>query len=242
MRKSFYGDESGSITTSDIFVNRFFVIGFVGLNDTDKIQKINRDFRKLKVKYIEKNNLDLDYKKEIKGSQMSLDMQIYILEKLCKKHELTLHYAIIDNHELYEKLRKQPHITFNYLINTYFKDNHRTGITKLKLRLDDRNKALIDLKDLEFYLKNELYVNTDVETVEVSYHLSHNVPMIQIADIFCNMLFRYATFFMNAKKSKAKKTKQEYINAFTRLSPYIECFTSFPKYRSSFVCPHNKNL
>lgn len=238
MKKSFYGDESGSITMDNAFINRFFVIGFIGLDNTQIIEKINRDFRKIKVKYIEDNNLKLDYKKEIKGSKMPLDMQLYILEKLCKKHKLTLHYAIIDNHMLFGKLRKEPHITFNYLVNTYFKDNHRTGISKLKLRLDDRNKALINLKDLEFYLQNELFVYTDVEKVDVSYHLSHNVPMIQIADIFCNMIFSYATFYMNAKKSRPKKMKREYIKAFQQLSPYIECYTSFPNYRSSYICPH----
>ncbi|WP_239738532.1 DUF3800 domain-containing protein [Mammaliicoccus sp. C-M14] len=238
MKKSFYGDESGSITRSNAFINRYFVIGFISPKNTNDIVKINRDFRKLKVKFIQKNNLNLDFKKEIKGSQMPLPMKEFILEKLCKKYELTIHYAIIDNFELYEKLRKEPHIAFNYLINTYFKDNHRNGINHLKLKLDDRNKAIINLNDLEHYLQTELFVHTDVEKVYVTYHESHNVPLIQLSDIFCNLMFKYVTYYMNATKDHTLRKKSDYLSTFNKLNPYIECYTSFPQYRSSFICPH----
>lgn len=239
MKRIFYGDESGSITTSTHFKNRYFVIGFLSFTDTKDLVNIERSFRKLKVNYLKAHpETNLNIKKEIKGSDMSLDMKRYILTGLCKRHSITFNYAIIDNHKLYNKLRTAPHITFNYLISTYFNDNHKTNIKVLKLRLDDRNKAVDNLDDLQHYLQTNLYINTDIEKVFVSYHLSHNSAMIQVADIFCNLVHRYSTYYMNAKKPEKLIIKSEYLKLFNTLSPNIECYTSFPLYRSSFICPH----
>lgn len=239
MKRNFYGDESGSITKYRNYKNRYFIIGFISPADHLEISKIERTFRKSKVKYLNNNpHVNLDVTKEIKGSEMNLDMKKFILRELIRKHSITFHYAIIDNYKLYPKLQSEPHITFNYLINTYFCDNHRTGITDLRLKLDDRNKAIAKLRDLENYLQTNLFVNTDIQQVSVKYHLSHNVELIQIADIFCNLIYRYSTYFMNAKKPIPLEIKTDYHNFFQEISPYIECYTSFPRNRSGYNCPH----
>src|SRR5699024_3570034 len=192
MKRYFYGDESGSITAVRKYNRRFFVIGFISPKDTEEIKRISRTFRKAKVDYLKHNpGVNLNPKIEIKGSEMDFKMKEYILEELIKKCDFTFHYALIDNYHLVPKLQKEPHITFNYLINTYFCDNHSTGITDLRLKLDDRNKAIINLRDLENYLQTNLFINTEVLTVSVKYHLSHNVELIQIADVFCNLIYRY---------------------------------------------------
>lgn len=239
MHRTFYGDESGSITTSKGFKNRYFIIGFISLIDKNEKDKVKRVFRKSKKDFIKYNpHLNLDITKEIKGSEMPLEMKKYVFEKLISKTNIKFHYAIIDNHKLYGKLQSKPHITFNYLIDTYFKDNHRTGIKDLHLNLDDRNKAVEKLRDLENYLQTSLFVTTDIENVKVEYFESHKVDLIQLSDVFCNFLYSYVTFYMNAKNTKSLKIKGEYLDVFNLVKNNIECYTSFPKYRSSFICPH----
>jgi gp21 protein len=88
-------DESGSITTSDKLNNRFFIVAGCQTNDPNKVKRI---FRKAKVNYLKHHpELELDIKKEIKGSQMPLDFKDYIFTELMKKQisDLTSLYLII---------------------------------------------------------------------------------------------------------------------------------------------------
>lgn len=88
-------DESGSITTSNKLNNRFFIVAGCQTNDPNKVKRV---FRKAKVNYLKHHpELELDIKKEIKGSQMPLDFKDYIFTELMKKQisDLTSLYLII---------------------------------------------------------------------------------------------------------------------------------------------------
>ena len=109
----YYFDESGSITLSDHKKNRFFVIASLTTNNPEKVKRV---FRKSKVNYLKYNDVGLDIKSEIKGSEMSFEFKEYIFKQLISKTDIQFNFLVFDNMNATENLRNKPTITFNYLI------------------------------------------------------------------------------------------------------------------------------
>ena len=181
-------DESGSITTSNKLNNRFFIVAGCQTNDPNKVKRV---FRKAKVNYLKHHpELELDIKKEIKGSQMPLYFKDYIFTELMKKTDIRFNFIVFDNHNAEEHLRKKPNITFNYIM---FLQVHKLieNYEHIYLDLDDRNKAVENLKALEEYLQTKLCAELNkIPDINVQFFDSSQHTLIQIADVFSNHLFR----------------------------------------------------
>lgn len=187
-----YIDESGSITTSKDKKKRYFVISVV---ETEDPKKVSRVFRRAKKTYI-KNHPSLsglDYRYEIKGSEMPLKMKSFIYKELINKTDLKLHYVVIDNWHLKKQLHDDVEICFNFVLCNYFeqlckKDRHNI----LDIRLDERNCAVGSTNTLGSYLKTELYVKKELveKFKECDYLVSENEDLIQIADLLANTVYR----------------------------------------------------
>ena len=183
----YYFDESGSITLSDYKKNRFFVIASLTTNNPEKVKRV---FRKSKVNYLKYNDVGLDIKSEIKGSEMSFEFKEYIFKQLISKTDIQFNFLVFDNMNATENLRNKPTITFNYLM--YLKTAKLiTSHEKLFLDLDNRNNGVKNLKSLEEYLQTKHCIETDsVTDVSVNYFDSSKNTLIQIADVFANFIFR----------------------------------------------------
>ncbi|EAE8567859.1 DUF3800 domain-containing protein [Listeria monocytogenes] len=194
-----YVDESGSITSSMIHRNRFFVLVAI---ETDFPEKVKRVFRTTKKNFINAHpDYGFDLKNEIKGSEMPAEMKKWFFQDLGKKTDIKIHYMIFDNFKAELRLRKKPSITFNYLI--YLKLCSLINwepVDSLNINLDNRNCSVYNLNSLCDYLEIQFVAKHGlVNNVTVKYHESSDNELIQIADIFANTLFRMCKY-SNAKK------------------------------------------
>ncbi|PTJ23289.1 DUF3800 domain-containing protein [Staphylococcus simulans] len=235
MHRTFYGDESGSISQSNHFECKYFIIGMISTSEKKKVKRV---FRKSKIDYLKHHNLKLDVKSEIKGSEMPIEMKTHIFEQLIKKTDIEFYYTIVDNHYLDDRLRSNPHVTYNYLVGIFFKDNFKRNLNSICLMLDERNKSVKKLKDLQNYLETELYAETCIDNIEVQYVNSENNDLVQVADVFNNLIYSYATRYMNAKKPYPLTIKAKYLDLFSVLNERIICITNFPSYKSEYINPH----
>ncbi|WCG32634.1 DUF3800 domain-containing protein [Enterococcus dispar] len=195
-----YIDESGSITSDNFWKNRFFTIGYI--ENRDNFYRVARTFKKSKINYLKHNpNCRLSIKDELKGSDMSNDMKLDILGNVASRCNLGFNYMIFDNQSATDRLRKNPSITFNYLVGISTKKilTNSTDRT-LNLHLDNRNCSVYNLKSLEDYLKIELIAKAGIaDNVTVQYHESENNELVQIADIFSNSVHRLVTYHNSTK-------------------------------------------
>lgn len=235
VHKTFYGDESGSISKSNYFRNKYFIIGMISTSEKKKVKRV---FRKAKQNFLKHNDLTLDIKSEIKGFEMPIEMKQHIFTQLVDKTDITFHYTVVDNHYLTERLRRNPHVTYNYLIGIFFKDNYPDGLDSICLMLDERNKSVKKLKDLQNYLDTELFAETCINTIDVQYVNSENSDLVQVADVFNNLIYSYATYYMNANKPHTLALKLKYLDLFKILKERIINTTNFPRSKSEYKIPH----
>lgn len=190
-----YIDESGTINKNKIKKSKFFIIG--GL-DTDDPYHVIRQFKRAKKDFIIKNpNCGLNIKDEIKGSEMPFGMKKMIFERIKKNTDAKFHFIMIDNHNVYPNLLEQPSLTFNYMISVGINSLNRKRLInnyeQLFMLIDERNQAVNSLNSLEEYLRIEFTIKTDMfDKVKVRYKDSKNKDLIQLADIFCNTVYRIA--------------------------------------------------
>ncbi|MCH4984477.1 DUF3800 domain-containing protein [Macrococcoides goetzii] len=234
MQITFYGDESGTITLCNDAHLKYFYIGMISTNEKDKVKRV---FRKSKMHYIKHKNSNRDYTKEIKGSEMNADMKGYILEQLVEKTDITFHYIVADNHHLRKILREKPHITFNFLIGRFLKVNCVKGFEQIHLILDNRNKNVDRLKDLQYYLETELIATTDISQVKVQYVDSKQSDLVQVADVFNNLLFRYGNGERLDSSNKCVKEFGRNVETMKLISDRIQFCLLFPNEKCEFnIC------
>ncbi|MGX7106139.1 DUF3800 domain-containing protein [Globicatella sanguinis] len=199
-----YIDESGSITTSNAKRNRYFIMSFVHTNEP---YKVIREFRRAKIEFLKiHSDIQLDIKKEIKGSEMTFGMKKHIFEHLKSKTDVSFHFMVIDNQNLKTNLREKPSISFNYFISLAVKkirNNVRDNDRDLFLLIDERNQSVGSLNSLSEYLQIELSIKTNhYDKIKVNYKDSKTKDLIQIADIFSNTIYRVCQSELFSREDK----------------------------------------
>lgn len=190
-----YIDESGTINNNKLNKSKFFVIG--GL-DTDDPYQVIRQFKRAKKDFINRHpECGLNIKNEIKGSEMPYGMKKMIFDRIKKNTDAKFHFILVDNHNLYQNLLEQPSLTFNYMIsvgiNSLNKKSLINDYNRLFMLIDERNQAVSSLNSLEEYLKIEFTIKVNMfDKIKVRYKDSGNKDLIQLADIFCNTVYRVA--------------------------------------------------
>lgn len=189
-----YIDESGSITANINSRNRFFVIAIL---ETSEPHRVIRQFRRAKSNYVKMTNKSIDITREIKGSEMDYGMKKLIFEELSEKTDCVFHYIIIDNKELDTRLVDKVEVSFNYFLNTFIqrivKNRSEYERKELFLLIDERNVSTGSLNTLEEYLYIEQIIKNGMfDDVKVKYKDSSTKDLIQVADIFCNTVYRIA--------------------------------------------------
>ncbi|KAA9291515.1 DUF3800 domain-containing protein [Aerococcus urinae] len=187
-------DESGMITTDRKKNSRYFVMAFAETADQKQVRSV---FRQAKKEYLDQHpESNLDIHQEIKGSMMPNGMKAAVFDALTKETDLTFHYLVIDNFQLYDNLLRIPALTFNYFIGLAvgaIVHSHQDRQEKLYLMIDNRNQAIQSLNSLEEYLQIKFTIEKRrLADVQVEYQDSKERDMIQVADIFANTVFRIA--------------------------------------------------
>lgn len=209
----FFIDESGSIPKvyDPRFKNRFFVISFVHTENPKKLFNTYKHTIQNLKKWYPDFFSNLRNPNELKGSEAPPFMKLYIIERLLRLTDIQIAHMVVDNWSIDQRFRDVPGRSFNFLIKLILEHFPLTSTDKehLFLRVDNRNTKLEGLKELEWYLYNELILESNiVKNVTVEYLESSDNRGIQIADIISSVIYqryRYQTIpFSNYNEIKVQ--------------------------------------
>lgn len=196
---SMYIDESGSVHPTSEKLNRYFVIGIVIPKDLKKLKRVYKTFiRKnietLRILDTEGKMFDKDgHFIELKGSSMNKPMKLNFMKFFCQNNLFEVRYIILDNNQLDERFIKNKARTFNYLLKIFLINSIKKKYIEDKqifLQIDERNVKTDSKYSLEDYLNQELLLNDNlIENVQVQYFDSSQNCLIQIADVFSNIMY-----------------------------------------------------
>lgn len=231
-------DESGSIN-NHYKKDRYFIITLIKVIDTaslkkaykrfvssnhDRLMKLdNKKAKKSKKRTVKKpNKMFINGKfRELKGSQFDKEMKKRFVEFFSKKKSFEIYYIKVDNKKLRDDILSNTSHVFNYSIRVaieyFIKKGYFIG-EDFYINLDERNEKIKYKYFLENYLNTELVMNgTTRSKFSVSYFDSTNNHMVQIADVFSNLL--YSSIMTKEYKDEMLKLKEREI---------LKCIFDFP--------------
>lgn len=194
-----YIDESGSMTTNYAEHNPYFVIAMVKTDDPKRMRKVFKRYVSGHEK--ELRAIDLEHKlflnekfRELKGNQFTPDMKKEFVRYFCRNQLFELYYVVVKNKSLSSTtLYNNTARAFNYLIRISLATFIKSGLmdaSGFDLQLDERNERTDTKRFLQDYLNTELLLNgvTSAES-RVTYYDSEDNALIQVADVFANIMF-----------------------------------------------------
>lgn len=213
-----YIDESGSIHPTNKRLNRYFIIGIILLRDKCKLARsyklfIRKNFDVLKKLDTEKKMFDKSGRfKELKGACFNRAMKLEFLDFFCRDNSFQVGYIVLDNNKLQEKFISNKARTFNYLLRLFLANavqRQYIDDKEIFLHIDERNVRTESKFSLEDYLNQELVLNMDLlQNVEAKYFDSSQNELIQVADVFSNIM--YSNIVTNGVyQEKLEKLRQE---------------------------------
>lgn len=196
---NFYMDESGSVHPVSSRLNRFFIIGIVIPKDMKRLKRVYKIFVRKnfeRLKQLDKKNRMFDKNgkfQELKGFCFDKKMKLEFLKFFCQNDLFRVGYIVLDNNKLQKKFISNKARTFNYLLKLFLISGlQRKCITEreLFLHIDERNVRTESKFSLEDYLNQEICLNLDlIDCVKVKYYDSAKNELIQVADIFSNIMY-----------------------------------------------------
>lgn len=160
---------------------------------------------------------------ELKGSSMDRNMKLEFIKFFCQNNLFEVRYIILDNNLLDERFIRNKARTFNYLIKIFLINSiKKKYITdkEIYLQIDERNVKTDSKYSLEDYLNQELLLSDNIiENIQVQYFDSSQNCLIQIADVFSNIMYSNLITKGSYQKELEQLQQNKYI-----LPPFI-----FPK-------------
>ena len=179
-------DESGAMHLKD---ERFFVIGgFI----TRELHKVISSHKKIEEIIKVRKNIPIKQKVELKSSKINNSQQALFLNELYSLPEVTIVSIVVDKYNL-SKFDASENVAYNFFVKTLLKYLFKCNIpilqtNELELRVDNRNTAVKQLKDLETFLQWEFEL-MDLN-FKVKYLDSKDNRDIQMADYVANLLWK----------------------------------------------------
>ncbi|MDO5148246.1 MAG: DUF3800 domain-containing protein [Oscillospiraceae bacterium] len=222
-----YIDESGSINNHQIKKD-FFIIAIV----CEKDKSLKNSYKRfVKSQYDNLIKLDSDSKennkmfdrngfKELKGSKFNPEMKKKFIHHFSQKNNFDLFYIIIDNSKLNDKICQNTARAFNYFLKSaleyFIRLNYIPKDEDLHIQLDERNEKTESKHFLQDYLNTELGFNgIHNGKIDVKYFDSSKNTLIQVADVFSNIMYSHKLngyYDEDLKKLKeADILKQEFV-------------------------------
>lgn len=113
----------------------------------------------------------------------------------CRKPSFEIYYIKISNQLLTDQFCENTARVFNYTLKLaieYFIRRAFLPNENCSLQLDERNERTETKYFLENYLNTELFMNGTINgTFHVAYFDSSNNALIQVADVFANLLYSH---------------------------------------------------
>lgn len=198
---SLYVDESGSMTTDYSSNQPYFVIAIVRSMDSKELKSSYKRYVKSHFTRL----LDADKRSrnsrmfrdgkfiELKGSQFTPELKLDFLEYFCYGNMLEIYYVIIDNRRVRPRFYNNTARAFNYVIKNLIISLMKRRIIPdddIYIQLDERNERTETKHFLENYLRTELCDSPLFShDIHVRYFDSAQNHLIQIADVFANIMY-----------------------------------------------------
>lgn len=196
-----YIDESGSLTKNHLHhkINHKFIVAIVKIEDYGNLKKAYHEFiekehiklRGTQTNAMFKNNQFF----ELKGSAMSNEMHRKFINFFANVKGFNLFYLIVDNTKLPERYFRKTSRIFNYIIKNGMADFSKKRYIErghIFLHIDNRNVKRETRDTLEEYLNIEVAMVLNLQDkFDVEYHLSEENKMVQLADVFSNIMYRH---------------------------------------------------
>lgn len=196
-----YIDESGSMTHNTKSKKyKYFIITLVLVEEPEKLKKVYRRFIKKhfdELKSIDKENKMFKGGKfvELKGSAFTPEMKNKFVDYFCKNNHFKIVYIRVDNSNTYENFYKNKARAFNYVLKLGLEhlNNEKILVDRSwTIQIDERNVKTDSRDQLEEHLNTEFSTGKNlVDKISVKYFDSSNNKLIQLADVFSNLLYSY---------------------------------------------------
>lgn len=213
-----YIDESGTITKCNPYNNKFFVITILIPKDKEKLKRvykrfISKHFNELKECDKENKMFSRETGKfnEIKGYCLNDKLKLDFLNFFCKNNLFNVRYIILDNKSTLNKFIENKARTFNYLLKLFIINSIKNNFITdkiLNFHIDERNIKTDAKFSLEDYLNTELNLEEDLHLeITTEYYDSCDNKLIQIADVFSNIMYTRLNTKKFDKELKELKNK-----------------------------------
>lgn len=225
-----YIDESGSITFAHANQTPYFVIALIKVTNKKKLQRIYKRFISSRRKAL----LAIDTKqvmftgdkfKEIKGSALNEPLLADFINFFAQNNYFEIYYIKIKNKSLQPGFCENTARAFNYTLRLAIQRFLNSGSwdkdLRYHLQLDERNEKTDTKHFLQNYLNTELYTSGIIsKPMSVSYFDSSNNQLIQLADVFSNLFYKYLH----------NRNKYEHYIDHLKQKGYIKFVYEFPYY------------
>ena len=208
-------DESGSMLSGGTGYNAWFVIAVLHVKEPKRLRQVYKRFvgkqlENLRACDKEGRMFDKDGKfKELKGSAMSRPMKLLFLDYFCQNDLFDVFPIIVDNAAVTPKFYASTARAFNYLLHRALLHYFRSGALVPDhhlMQVDERNVKTNTKAMLEEYLNTEFTLGYHSEiSFDVAYFDSAQNTLIQIADVFANII--YSNCFTGAYNTHLQKLK-----------------------------------
>ena len=199
---NFYIDESGSMTSEQGANNPYFLIAMILPKNCRSLKTTHKRF--VSKYYKDLQNADKNNKmfsqgkfKELKGSEFTPQLKKKFVEYFCKNNQLDIFYIIVDNNKVDSTLYSNTARGFNYLIKLALQHFLRLELIDKQedicIQCDERNQKTQTKAFLKEYLITELVIGEKLinGNIDVSYFDSCNNYLIQVADVFANLMYSH---------------------------------------------------
>lgn len=191
-------DESGSMTVAHCDTEPYFIICIVRAKNPDKLKRLYQRFVRAnlaELKKTDRKNLMFKNDKfvELKGNCLTPKLKRKFMHYVCQDDCVEIFYIVADNSKAAESFYFNTARAFNYLLRLameYYLDYKYINGGKIDVQLDERNEKT----ETKFFLEN--YLNTEIglsrglgDEFSVRYFGSANNKLIQVADVFANLLY-----------------------------------------------------
>lgn len=195
-----YIDESGSMTHENSQLkNRYFIICMIFVKGPKVLKKVFERFiskNLSKLKEIDNNNNKMfngDKFIELKGAALTKTFKKLFVEYFCQKDHFKILYILVDNQKATDNFYKNKARAFNYLLKIsleYLCNKNILTDRDWMLQIDERNVKTESKYLLREFLLTECSTGSNkVDEVCVEYFNSCSNKLIQLADVFANILY-----------------------------------------------------
>ena len=195
-----YIDESGSMTVSYCDVHPYFIIAVVRVKNVNKLKQVHSRFVSKHIEELRecnarrKGSMFRDGRfSELKGAFLSPELKRSFVDYLCRNDLFEIFYIVADNSKVSPSLYENTARGFNYLLKLalgyWFKQGYLCD-DGLLIQIDERNEKTESKHFLETYLNTEFLTSGALKhETRVTYFDSSKNRLIQIADVFANLLY-----------------------------------------------------